>query len=88
MVKIISISLTDEEKAWIDFNNVSPTALFKQKLQDYMIDSAHYRNKIKELMEIIEIQKKESTGLIETIEIYKHLIENYKKDNEKNANRG
>jgi hypothetical protein len=54
MGKIISISLTDEEKEWIDAMELSPTALMKFKIQESMLNSLGMRKQLKEQAEKIE----------------------------------
>lgn len=49
MVKIISISLSDEEKAYLDDMEISPTALMKQKILELMTSSIAQRKRVKEL---------------------------------------
>lgn len=46
MVKIISISLTETEKKFLDDMELSPTGLFKQKLKEVMENSYNYQNKL------------------------------------------
>lgn len=49
--KIISISLTAQEKEWLDDMEISPTALMKQKIMEMMTSSLVQRKRIKELEE-------------------------------------
>lgn len=52
--KIISISLTAQEKEWLDDMDISPTALMKQKISEMMTSSLVQRKRIKELEEKVE----------------------------------
>lgn len=52
--KIISISLTGQEKEWLDDMELSPTALMKQKISEMMTSSLVQRKRVKELEDTIE----------------------------------
>jgi len=46
MVKIISVSLTEDEKGWLEDMDISPTALIKQKISEMMTSSMSQRKRI------------------------------------------
>lgn len=54
MAKIVSISMTEQEKEWLDDMEISPTALMKQKISEMMTSSLSQRKRIKDLEENIE----------------------------------
>lgn len=66
--KIISISLTAQEKEWLDDMEISPTALMKQKITEMMTSSIAQRKRIKELEEKIENFVKRIDGLYSFLE--------------------
>lgn len=72
MTKIISISITEEEKAFLELMDLSPTGLFKQRIEQVKRDSSNYQKKLLELEEIIRNQNK-------TINEQDLLIEEYSK---------
>lgn len=49
MTKILSISVTDEEKQWLDDMELSPTALIKQKISEMMTSSRAQSKRIRQL---------------------------------------
>lgn len=54
MTRIISISLTDEEKEWLDDMELSPTFLMKHAVAQMMGGTAQVKKRNKELSEKIE----------------------------------
>lgn len=50
MTKIISISITDDDKALIDDMELSPSGLFKQKMQEIRDNSFNYATKLNKLI--------------------------------------
>ena len=52
MTKIISISLTDADKALIDDMELSPSGLFKQKIQEVRDSSINYATKLNNLIKV------------------------------------
>lgn len=82
--KIVSISLTQQEKEWLDDMDLSPTALMKQKIGEMMTSSLAQRKRVKELEEVVERLNKrlekvyqfiESKGLYNELEGYNNVLE-------------
>lgn len=51
---VTSISLTSQEKEWLDDMELSPTALLKQKISEMMTNSMAQRRRVAELEKNIE----------------------------------
>lgn len=49
MVKRLCISISDEDFAFIDIMQLSPSGIFKQRLDQIRKDSANYQDKLKAL---------------------------------------
>ncbi len=71
MTKIISISLTDEEKGYLEDMELSPTALLKIKIQENMLGSLSLRR-------TIDKYEANITGLQNRIKILYDFIEKNK----------
>lgn len=54
MTKILSISVTDEERDFLDMYNISPTALMKTRIQEMMTSTIGERKKMAEMQQTIE----------------------------------
>jgi hypothetical protein len=72
MTKIISISVSDADKVLIDDMELSPSGLFKQKMQEIRDNSFNYATKLNKLMEansqltklLFEEQEKNKHGVV------------------------
>lgn len=76
MAKIISISITEEEKQYLDDMELSPTALFKQKLLELMTSSRAQAKRIRQLEQDYEKLDKISMDRLKFI-MDNGLIEKY-----------
>ena len=72
MTRIISISMTDADKLLIDDMELSPSGLFKQKIQEVRDNSFNYANKmgnlqkvVKELTELLHLEQEKNVVLQE-----------------------
>lgn len=76
--QIISISLTATEKEFLEYMELSPTALMKQKISELMTSSMAQRKEIAHLREnIAKLQDRISSFNIYLDE--KNLLEDYNK---------
>lgn len=76
MAKILSISVTAEEKQWLEDMNLSPTALIKQKIGEMQTASRAQRQRIVELERELEQTQEVSMKRLKFI-IDKGLSEEY-----------
>lgn len=76
MSKIISISLTHQEKQWLEDMELSPTALIKQKITEMQVSTLAQRNRIKGLEANIQLMQNRVALLYKFIE-EKKLFEEF-----------
>lgn len=76
MPKIISISLTSEEKDFLDNMELSPTALMKQKIMEMMTSTLSQRKRIQELEELYDKECQNSSRKSRFI-VSKGLLEEF-----------
>jgi len=71
MTKIISISVSDEHKKLLDDMELSPSGLFKQRMEQIKEDSFNYNNKMNLLQRAREAMEKEMQNINSELDKYK-----------------
>lgn len=74
MVKIISISVSDEHKKILDDMELSPSGLFKQRMEQLKQESSIYNQKIEQMQQAIGNLGKEVNNRQELIEKYEEIL--------------
>lgn len=69
--KIVSVSLTPQEKEFLDSMDISPTALIKQKIIEVMGGTLALRTEIKQKKDALEKLAAEYQKLYDEFEDYK-----------------